>query len=109
MDSSLERAAGAKASRLGKEAPVTPGYMVFWAEDGDVWNEFFEPTEMSQALTFMADLRKIDGVEFVTLASQNSDSVGKPGVDTVADGKTPDGHPYEWSKQHRAGATRKRS
>jgi hypothetical protein len=33
--------------------------------------------------------------------------VGKPGVDAVVDGKTPDGHDYEWSKAGRAGKPRR--
>jgi hypothetical protein len=89
--------------------------MVFWMED-DGWNigvwypkcEFFEPQQMTEALNRMSELRKREDVEFVGFVSQDANSVGKPGVDTIADGKTPDGHPYEWTKQHRAGATRKR-
>lgn len=94
---------------------MTPGYMVYWMEDTESHLgishpqfEFFKSNEMTEALNFMNGLRKRDDVEFVTFVSQNADSVGKPGVDTIANGMTPDGHKYEWSKQHRAGATRKR-
>lgn len=89
--------------------------MVFWMEDSGshlgIWNprcQFFSPSEMTDALNRMNELRKLDGVQFVGFVSQDANSVGKPGVDTIADGKTPDGHPYEWTKQHRAGASRKR-
>jgi hypothetical protein len=92
---------------------MTPGFMVYWMEDsgshlGSAYPkfEFFKPSEMTDALNFMNDLRKREDVEFVTFVCQNADSVGKPGVDTVADGKTPDGHKYEWSKQHRGGPGR---
>jgi hypothetical protein len=33
--------------------------------------------------------------------------VGQVGVAAVENGVTPDGHPYDWSKAERAGASRK--
>ncbi len=94
---------------------MTPGYMVYWMEDSGshlgishAQFEFFKPSEMTEALNFMNDLRKREDVEFVTFVGPDPNRVGKPGVDSIADGKTPDGHKYEWSKQHRAGASRKR-
>jgi hypothetical protein len=42
-------------------------------------------------------IRGSDGTEFV----------GMFGVDTVADGKTPDGHAYDWNKQSRMGRRKK--
>lgn len=85
--------------------------MVFWMEDSGshlgIWNprcQFFNPHQMSDALSRMNELRKLYSVQFVGFVSQNANSVGSSGVDTIADGKTPDGHPYEWTKQHRAGA-----
>ena len=42
-------------------------------------------------------IRSPDGMEFV----------GMFGADTVADGKTPDGHAYEWNKQFRVGRRKK--
>ena len=47
------------------------------------------------------------GYSFVTMVAEDSRQVGKPGVDAVVDGKTPDGHDYEWSKAGRAGKPRK--
>jgi hypothetical protein len=93
---------------------MTPGFMVYWMEDSGSHLgvsrqqfEFFKPEEMTEALNFMNELRKREDVEFVTFVGQNADSVGKAGVDTIANGMTPDGHKYEWSKQHRAGKTRR--
>jgi hypothetical protein len=48
------------------------------------------------------------GYTFVTMASENPLQVGKLGVDAVVDGKTPDGHDYDWSKADRAGKPRAR-
>lgn len=47
------------------------------------------------------------GFAFVTMVSEDPRQVGKPGVDAVVDGKTPDGHDYDWSKADRAGKPRK--
>lgn len=63
----------------------------------------FKDIELSEALTFCNTKRKEAGVSHVTLSSENPNSVGQPGVDSIVDGKTPDGHAYEWSKQHRGG------
>jgi hypothetical protein len=76
----------------------TFGYMVFWFNAGPQC-EFFLPEEMSLALSRMNDIRKDSSNEFVTFASQDVNRVGKDGVDSIVDGKTPDGHPYTWMKR----------
>ena len=43
----------------------------------------------------------------MTLVAEDPNQVGKPGVDAVVNGHTPDGHVYEWSKAGRAGKPRK--
>lgn len=93
----------------------TLGYMVYWMEDcgshlgaSHPRFKFFKPSEMTEALNFMNDLRKLEGVEFVTFVCQDCNSVGKAGVDSIENGMTPTGHKYEWSKQRRAGAIKKR-
>ena len=35
-------------------------------------------------------------MSFVTMVSEDPNSVGKPGVDSVIDGVLPDGNIYEW-------------
>ena len=47
------------------------------------------------------------GYSFVTMVAEDPNQVGKPGVDAVVDGKTPDGQAYEWSKTGRAGKPRR--
>ena len=69
-------------------------------------SEEFSEKCLVKALDRMKDLRET-GNRFVTMVSEMANSVGKPGVDSVKDGKTPDGHDYEWSKSHRAGAPKK--
>ena len=65
-------------------------------------SERFSDDELLPALTRVEQLRKL-GKEHVCISSQLGNSIGKPGVSAVVDGKTPDGHAYEWSKQHRGG------
>lgn len=59
------------------------------------------------ALKRCAELRKRSDVCHVSLSSDMADMVGKAGVDSVEDGRTPDGHVYDWSKAGRAGRIRK--
>ena len=51
--------------------------------------------------------RRDAGHSFVTMVAEDPSHVGKPGVDAVVDGKTPDGQDYDWSKAGRAGKPRK--
>jgi hypothetical protein len=86
-----------------------PGFMVFWmhqphgADRMQPSARHFEMNEMSGALAFTEGLRKEGLAQFITMVSQNANSVGKAGVASIVDGKTPDGEVYEWSKAGRAG------
>ena len=60
--------------------------------------ECFGDTELSQVLPRVEALRKM-GKTHVCISSELSGSVGKPGVSSVEDGKTPDGHTYDWKKR----------
>ena len=87
--------------------------VVFWLheyiEDGamqlkaaDPCFKKFKDIELSAALVFAEQQRKA-GHSHVTISSELSNHVGKAGVTSVEEGKTPDGEDYEWSKQHRGG------
>jgi hypothetical protein len=45
---------------------------------------------------------------FVTIKSNQYEIVGKFGVDSIEDGKCPDGVVYDWNKASRIGATKRR-
>ena len=87
------------------------GIVVFWLETRETdslapglvtessFKEFNE-TELTSALAFAEKQRK-DGRQHVIISTELSSSVGKPGVNSVENGKTPDGIDYEWSKKHR--------
>ncbi len=55
---------------------------------------------LGPALKEVEQLRRA-GMRHVCISSDNLQSVGKPGVDGVEDGKTPDGQAYGWTKRRR--------
>lgn len=57
-----------------------------------------ECATLDQALKWANELRA-NGNRFVTIASENPDSVGLAGVDAVVDGILPDGTEYTWKKR----------
>lgn len=83
--------------------------MVFWIHN-DIHPQFKKFTDLRITLEFLESIRKI-AVEsqftFITMSSENTDRVGKDGVDEVHNGKTPDGVAYAWDKSSRIGATRR--
>ncbi len=80
-------------------------FKVYWTDHLGNPNAQDE-SDVSAALALVETKRR-DGMAFVTMVSHNPDHVGKPGVDAVENGKTPDGHVYDWSKAGRAGAIRR--
>lgn len=81
-----------------------PEFMVYWTRTNGISGSM-KLYELTAAINY-AELHRRQGMRFVTMCSENPDQVGKPGVDSVEDGKTPDGEDYTWSKAHRAGGTR---
>lgn len=80
-------------------------FKIYWTDAaGQVHGQ--EAAAIVEALQITKTQRDA-GHTFVTMASENPENTGKPGVDTVADGKTPDGQDYDWSKAGRAGRPRK--
>jgi hypothetical protein len=69
-------------------------YKVYWtAEDGQARSEDY--LEMIEALTRSNHMRTI-GYSYVAMVSENPNQVGKMGVDSVQDGKLPNGEDYTW-------------
>jgi hypothetical protein len=69
--------------------------------------EAFADDALGPAMARVESLRR-GGFAHVSLSTDFAHHVGKPGVASVEDGRTPDGHAYEWSKAGRAGKTRRR-
>ncbi len=57
-----------------------------------------ECATLNEALTWASELRE-NGNRFVTIASEDPNSIGQPGVDSVEDGVLPDGTDYTWRKR----------
>jgi hypothetical protein len=55
--------------------------------------------------TAMSYAKELD--VFVTIQGPNFEVVGKFGVDSVKDGKCPDGVAYDWNKASRIGAPKR--
>ena len=82
--------------------------IIFWLRtDGTAGHVDVSEKGLTFALSYAENQRKL-GARHVTISTELAGNVGKPGVDTLVDGKTPDGHDYEWSKAHRAGKMRAR-
>jgi len=57
-------------------------------------------------LTIAMEMAKLVD-EFVTITDGTTEIVGYFGVDSVVDGKTPDGVTYDWNKASRIGRVKK--
>ena len=70
-------------------------YRVYWTNNnvGGACSEDFG--NLTEALAHAKHLRDI-GRTFVTMCSEDPNSVGRPGVDSVIDGILPNGDIYEW-------------
>lgn len=82
-------------------------YMVYYTDPADKMNYGWHTTILKDALSVAEQFRQ-RGMIFVTMVGENVNHVGKSGVDTVTDGKLPDGFSYDWNKNSRIGATKKR-
>ena len=74
-------------------------YKVYWTDFTNAPQGIYSNT-LDGALRICEDKRKA-GYSFVTMVSENPDSVGKPGVDSVKHGLLPDGELYTWKKRRR--------
>ena len=73
-------------------------FKVYWtcAQDKAYGKEF---EKMTDALNFAQELRNVYKRRFVTIVSEDPNSVGKAGVDAVEDGVLPNGDSYSWKKR----------
>lgn len=75
--------------------------VVYWSDvEFTPFSIKFNDSELSAALKKTEALRS-EGLIHVSISSELQSCVGKPGVNSVQDGKNPDGSDYTWSKQHR--------
>jgi len=82
-------------------------YVVYYTDPVTEWPHSHFLDSLAEALRYAEGFRKV-GMQFVSIVSENTNSVGKSGVDAVADGRLPDGTDYGWNKNNRIGATKRR-
>lgn len=70
-------------------------YKIYFTNEHGEARSYNEDT-LEAALATASGLRNQSRYSFVTMVSENPNSVGKPGVDSVVDGLLPDGTAYEW-------------
>jgi hypothetical protein len=73
-------------------------YKVYFTNEHGEARSYDEPT-LTGALKLTEGLRRQQRYSFITMVSEDPNCVGKAGVDSVVDGKTPDGHAYTWMKR----------
>jgi hypothetical protein len=70
-------------------------YKVYWTcPNGQACSQDY--IDMVEALTLTNHLRNVGRASYVTMVGENPNQVGKMGVDSVEDGKLPNGEEYTW-------------
>lgn len=72
-------------------------YKIYWT-DFDNQSQGIYTSTLNGALRITEEKRQA-GYTFVTMVSEDPNSVGKAGVDSVVDGQLPDGTEYTWRKR----------
>ncbi|CAB4138235.1 hypothetical protein UFOVP328_428 [uncultured Caudovirales phage] len=73
-------------------------YKVYFTNEHGDARSYNEET-LVDALATAEGLRRNTRYSFVTMVSEDPNSVGRPGVDEIKNGVLPDGHDYEWKKR----------
>jgi len=73
-------------------------YRVYYTNEHGEARAYNEDT-LEAALATAEGLRRNVRNRFVTMASEDPNSIGKPGVDSVEDGVLPNGELYTWKKR----------
>jgi hypothetical protein len=82
-------------------------FKIYYTDPVTDWSHAKNAHTLTEALQYSEEFRKL-GMVFVAMVSKDPNQVGKPGVDAVVDGKTPDGMDYTWNKASRIGQTKRR-
>ena len=82
--------------RVSSPAPtIFIMYKVYFTNEYGEARAYNEET-LTGALETAAGLRRQTRYSFVSIVSEDPNCVSKAGVDSVENGKTPDGHAYDW-------------
>jgi len=70
-------------------------YKIYFTNEYGEARSYNEDT-LESALETVSSLRNQSRYSFVTMVGENPNQVGKMGVDSVQDGKLPNGEAYTW-------------
>lgn len=73
-------------------------FKVYYTDPVDNTCYNWDCEKLTDALSVSEQFRK-RGMRFVTMVSEDPNSIGKPGVDSVENGLCPDGVEYSWKKR----------
>lgn len=73
-------------------------YKIYYTNPENNEANAYDAQDLSEGLKKTEEFRKA-GYIFVTMVSENPNSIGKPGVDSIKDGKCLDGQEYDWKKR----------
>ena len=82
-------------------------FKIYYTDPVTDWSHAHNADTLVEALRYTEGFRKL-GMTFVTMVSEDPNQVGKLGVDSVINGKCPDGVAYDWNKESRIGAGKRR-
>jgi hypothetical protein len=71
-------------------------YRIYWTHRNVAYGIY--TSTLTGALRICEEKRKA-GYTFVTMVSEDPNSIGRPGVDSVEDGRLPSGEDYTWRKR----------
>jgi len=66
---------------------------VYYTDPVTNWSHAIDTATLGRALEISEGMRKL-GMTYVTIVCENPDQVGKSGVDSIENGKLPDGLEY---------------
>jgi hypothetical protein len=72
---------------------------VFWVHEGQPFGKIFDGEDALGHAMAHANYMRRHGRQHVTISTENANQVGQNGVDSIVDGKTPDGERYDWTKR----------
>jgi len=75
--------------------------MLFWIDTQGLCHSQDCTVDGIELALKRANELRAKGFKHVCLSTENENCVTKKGVDSVEEGKTPDGHCYDWSKKQR--------
>ena len=73
-------------------------YKIYYTDEWDQ-DRSYKADKLEDALEIVEEVRRNERNSFVIMVSENPNVVGKLGVDSVTDGKLPDGSNYTWMKR----------